>query len=181
MLGLILETTAEKLLLAITKKHQIVSSQFEKGGKDLSKHLFPLLKNLLNEADLKIESLDYLAIGVGPGSYIGMRTGATIGNILSFTHNLPLISFYSSLAFIPSQLDGTFVYVGDAKMGESFVLRAAVKEGNILSIEPPKITKSPPPSTASKEPNLEPLTRYVYKQALYREKTALSLAYLREF
>lgn len=51
------------------------------------------IKEALAEANLKVSDLNYIAISSGPGSYTGLRIGASAAKALAYSLNKPLISF----------------------------------------------------------------------------------------
>lgn len=102
------------------------------GAKNLSSTLFPAL-----EAFCEVKDLIYIAIGVGPGSYMGIRTGATIAKTLSFALGIPLIEFASPIAFLPEGKEGSFAFIGDAKMGELYLLTGVARNSEIQDLSPP--------------------------------------------
>lgn len=127
MYGLIIDTSRDPAILGLALNDKIEKIVLVEGSKNLSAKLFPALQSFC-----KIKDLDYIAIGVGPGSYMGIRTGATIAKTLAFASNLPLIEFSSPLAFIPYQ-SGAFAFVGDAKMGQLYVLTGNTEDRSITS------------------------------------------------
>lgn len=132
MKGLLLDTSYPSALLGLANEGTLLCCQVLDGGKNLSSSLFPALAPLLDD-------LSYIAIGVGPGSYMGVRTGATIAKTLAFAKNLPLIEFSSLLVAIPEEISEPFVFVGDAKMGEHFLIEGTVREGQIIDLFAPKL------------------------------------------
>ncbi len=117
MKGLIIDTSRDPAILGLIQGGIVEKMVLIEGAKNLSATLFPAL-----ETFCKIKDLDYIAVGVGPGSYMGIRTGATIAKTLAFAANLPLIEFVSPLAFLPKNQAGSFAFIGDAKMGQLYVL-----------------------------------------------------------
>jgi tRNA threonylcarbamoyl adenosine modification protein YeaZ len=53
--------------------------------------LFPELSSLLAEARLDIDDIRCVAVGIGPGSYTGMRIGITFAKTLGHAKDLPLV------------------------------------------------------------------------------------------
>lgn len=162
--------------------------------KHLSARLFSSLKTLLASE----EAIDSIAAGIGPGSFVGTRTGLILAKSLSFAWDLPLLSFYSPLAFIPRQGLESFAYVGDAKMGRLFVLEAQENEP-YEDISPPRlmaleelspllakkslILSDKPLGLGESVPSLslEPLAQHVHKEFLKegaRHPTQLPMAYI---
>lgn len=129
MKALILETSGPLAWVARTDGKEILEYIELPGAQGLSSRLHPALEKLM-----KGHPIDLIAAGVGPGSYAGSRTAATIAKSLSFALGKPLISFPSPLAFIPPGKLGRFAYIADAKMGQIAVFYGEV--GERTSLEP---------------------------------------------
>lgn len=128
MFGLIIDTSRDPAILGLVKGAQVEKIALIDGAKNLSAKLFPKLQSFC-----KIKDLNYIAIGIGPGSYMGIRTGATIAKTLAYASSLPLIEFSSPLAFLPPERYGEFAFVGDAKMGQLYVLTGNTQDRSISS------------------------------------------------
>ncbi|MBB72792.1 MAG: tRNA (adenosine(37)-N6)-threonylcarbamoyltransferase complex dimerization subunit type 1 TsaB [Legionellales bacterium] len=59
--------------------------------------LLAQINALLEQAGLILSALDGIALAIGPGSFTGLRIGASVVQALSFAHNIPTIGI-SSLA-----------------------------------------------------------------------------------
>jgi tRNA threonylcarbamoyladenosine biosynthesis protein TsaB len=87
--------------------------------------LLPMIRSLLADANLQVGELDALVIGNGPGSFIGMRIGASVVQGLAFAAGLNIIPI-SSLAAIAAEVfsnhAGTHVAVTqDARMQQVYL------------------------------------------------------------
>lgn len=111
MITLIIETSGPVAWIARCEGEKILDFTTLAGGHSLSARLHPALEQFVKKP------FNAIAIGVGPGSYAGSRTAATIGKTLSYALDKPLIPFPSPLGFLPSR-PGRFAYLADAKMGE---------------------------------------------------------------
>lgn len=56
----------------------------------LSRELFVRLQETLDAAQLSLDDLDALAVGIGPGSWTGLRIGLTVMKTLAQTRELPI-------------------------------------------------------------------------------------------
>jgi tRNA threonylcarbamoyladenosine biosynthesis protein TsaB len=57
--------------------------------------LVPSIGNLLREANLRVMDLGVVAVGLGPGSYTGLRIGLTAARVLAYTAGAVLLGFDS--------------------------------------------------------------------------------------
>lgn len=150
-----------------------------------SSTLFPALKEFCD-----LHSLTAIAVGVGPGSYMGIRTTATIGKSLSYALKLPLIEFPSPLCFLP-KAEGAYTIIGDAKMGQLYTMRFSVSRERIEVLSGPSLILKEnfnieSPYTidlrVSKTPNLDWVCPYVHTQFIQGnilDQNKLKLSYLR--
>ncbi len=87
-----------------------------------SEKLMPLIEELMNELELKIQDIDVIAVSEGPGSYTGLRIGAAIAKSLSFAAKIPVagVPTTKSLAGNIFDSDKLIVPVMDAKAGRIY-------------------------------------------------------------
>lgn len=79
-----------------------VISRFEVAPQQHSQKLLPFVDELLSEAGIKLNDLDGLCFGQGPGSFTGVRIGVAITQGLAFGADLPVVGV-SSLATMAQQ------------------------------------------------------------------------------
>ncbi len=120
MYSLIIDTTTERGILAIAKDVVIIKEISLPFGLQNSKFALPLLRDALTQ--LKITPSDFTEVicGVGPGSYTGIRVGASIALSFSFAQEIKLIGVSSLQAYEPQE-EGAFISVIDAKMGGAYI------------------------------------------------------------
>ena len=87
--------------------------------------LMPMIRTMLDDAGLKVSDLDALVLGNGPGSFIGMRIGASVVQGLAFAAGLNIVPI-SSLAAVAAEVfrhrDETHVVVAqDARMKQVYL------------------------------------------------------------
>jgi tRNA threonylcarbamoyladenosine biosynthesis protein TsaB len=108
--------------------------------------LMPMLKRLLGAADCRLAELDAIVLGNGPGSFIGMRIGASVAQGLAQGSNVPLVPV-SSLAAVAMEcfeLDASVnvLVAQDARMNEVYLEGYAADESGMpipvseLSLQP---------------------------------------------
>ena len=87
--------------------------------------LLPMITELLAEGGISIGDLDAIVLGNGPGSFIGMRIGASVVQGLCFAGGLPVVPV-SSLAAIATEAFADYthdnvVVAQDARMNEIYL------------------------------------------------------------
>ena len=65
--------------------------------------LMPMIKSLLDDAGINVADLDALVLGNGPGSFIGMRIGASVVQGLAYAAKLKIVPI-SSLACVAADV-----------------------------------------------------------------------------
>lgn len=61
------------------------------GGKQASAALIPTLLQLLAQAELQMTDLQAIAVGIGPGSFTGLRTACAVAQGLAFANKIPVL------------------------------------------------------------------------------------------
>jgi len=89
-----------------------------------SRSVFEWAKELLIEANLRLDQLDCIAFGSGPGSFTGVRVAVALGQALAYASGLPLcpVSTLAALAadtIRSTNADGVACCL-DARIGEVY-------------------------------------------------------------
>ena len=86
------------------------------------RNLVPSIRALLGEAGLSADEVDLFAVGLGPGSYTGLRIGLTAAKVLAYAFDRPLVGLDSLEAIArnaPAEALRVAV-VADAQRGELY-------------------------------------------------------------
>lgn len=82
--------------------------------------LMPAVAEVMDASGVDWRELEAIAVGVGPGSFTGLRIGVTTARALAHAHDLPLRPV-SSLAALAAGIEDQYrLAVIDAKRGEVF-------------------------------------------------------------
>ncbi|MDX2039052.1 MAG: tRNA (adenosine(37)-N6)-threonylcarbamoyltransferase complex dimerization subunit type 1 TsaB [Isosphaeraceae bacterium] len=86
--------------------------------------LVPAIRDLLADAGLSLADLGAIAVGIGPGSYTGIRIGLTAAKVLAHVAGIPLLALDSleAMAHSAAPPAGTrrLVVAVDAQRGEVY-------------------------------------------------------------
>jgi len=88
---LFLETATEVCSVALSKKNKIVASICSNKDNSHAENLFSYIDEVLFKSQCKISEMDGIVFGVGPGSYTGLRIGASAAKGICYALNIPLI------------------------------------------------------------------------------------------
>jgi tRNA threonylcarbamoyladenosine biosynthesis protein TsaB len=72
---------------------EIGGVRFEKSSESRvmkSQMILPLIEEILHEHNLRIADVTEIEVALGPGSYTGLRVGATVANALAYLLDIPV-------------------------------------------------------------------------------------------
>src|SRR5438128_1676724 len=81
----------KKIEVALKKDGEVVSSKFAENDFG-SQVLLNLITDILKENKLEFSDLKGIEIEKGPGSYTGLKVGASVANALGFSLGIPVNS-----------------------------------------------------------------------------------------
>lgn len=87
-----IETATEVCSAALTKGEQILCLREDNNGQSHSHNLLPFIDSLLKQADCPAAALQAVAVSIGPGSYTGLRIGASTAKGMAYALNIPVIT-----------------------------------------------------------------------------------------
>jgi tRNA threonylcarbamoyladenosine biosynthesis protein TsaB len=97
-----------------------------------AEQLLPLVRDALTRAGVRLDELARIAVGIGPGSFTGVRIGLATAKGLAVATGLPLYGVTSLDALAASAwgvADGLLVTALDARRGEIFAAAWDVRDG----------------------------------------------------
>ena len=127
---IILDTSKKEGFVALAKKGQLLICK-----NLVSKEFLPHATQLIQKSK---KSLDAIAVGIGPGSYTGTRAGVTFAKTLAFAKQIPVMGFYSPLAYLPEG-EGPFASTIPGKRGDTSLLAGKKTESTIIEHSPPRM------------------------------------------
>ena len=140
---LAVEFSSELRSVALVEKlpdgtSRVRGSALEKGGRNA--HAFDLVELALQEAKMEREEIDCIAVGIGPGSYTGIRAAIALAQDGHLGHELKLVGI-SSVECLAAQtfadgIRGRASFIVDAQRNEFYLATYEMGENGFSEIEP---------------------------------------------
>jgi tRNA threonylcarbamoyladenosine biosynthesis protein TsaB len=118
---LVIDTSTDRTTAGLWVRGAIQVGPKGPGGKH-GRDLLPRIRELLSEGGLTAGDLDLVAVGLGPGSYTGLRIGLTAARVLAYAAGAGLIGF-DSLEGMARAAPGHAMHVhvvADAQRGDVY-------------------------------------------------------------
>jgi tRNA threonylcarbamoyladenosine biosynthesis protein TsaB len=97
MKTMILDTSSAILYLSFYDGDNKIYEVVAPGKNNHSENLIKYIDEGLKELNLEVKDFERIIVGIGPGSYTGLRVSLTVAKTFSWTNNIPL--------YIASSLD----------------------------------------------------------------------------
>jgi len=96
--------------------------------------IVPAISFIMDSAHLRIEDVDGFAVGIGPGSWTGIRVGLTVGKMLAYTCSKPIcgVSSLDALAYCGRNLSGHVCTIVDAGRGMIYAALYQAAGGKVI-------------------------------------------------
>ncbi len=117
------DTSTERAAIAVSTRQGTVLVAATESGRRHGRDLIPHLAVLLAEARMDATALEMVGIGLGPGSYTGLRVGVMAAKTLAYVSGAALVGI-DSLAVVARNApeESTRISViGDAQRGDLYV------------------------------------------------------------
>lgn len=119
-----IETSTVRGSVALVENGQLVARQEHTEANAHAERLLPLIDAAMKAAGWEASGLQRIGVGLGPGSFTGVRVGLALAQGLALGLQIPLVgvcSLRAMAAAVPPGLPGLRVACLDARRGEVFV------------------------------------------------------------
>jgi tRNA threonylcarbamoyladenosine biosynthesis protein TsaB len=129
---LALETASSVCTVAVVDGGHVIAEVSLQVPRAHSTRLMPLIAQMIEESGIAKTDLDGIAVGIGPGSFTGLRIGLATAKGLALALGKPCagVSTLKAMAFGTGAQIGLAVPMLDAKRGEVFTAVYAVGDNN---------------------------------------------------
>lgn len=134
MLCLGIETSSRRGSVALVRDETLLARAEHDQPNSHAEQLRPLLARVLDEAKLDKGAIERVAVGIGPGSFTGLRVGIAFAQGIALGLGIPCVGVGSlrAMAWGLEKREGTRVTLLDARRDEVFVA-AYADDGHELS------------------------------------------------
>jgi tRNA threonylcarbamoyl adenosine modification protein YeaZ len=187
MISLVMDTATDHGVVGLFSQGTLIGKKEFAAAFNNSKQLLPAVDELIGSCGVKLSDLTYVAAGMGPGSYTGIRVTAALAKGICFALHIPLVAVSSLKGFIPkSSYQGAFLAAIDAKIGGVYCLAGHMTDGvvsfdtqeELLSVE--EFSKKLTADTLLITPSIAPLRARMEIQSPFIEQ-APSIEWLGKF
>jgi tRNA threonylcarbamoyladenosine biosynthesis protein TsaB len=120
---LALDTSSPRAALALGRSDGAVFAATTEPSQRHGRALVPAVRDLLGQAEVTLADLGGIAVGLGPGSFTGLRIGLTAAKTFAYALGTPLVGFDSLEAIARSlpDVELRIAVIADAQRGDFFV------------------------------------------------------------
>jgi tRNA threonylcarbamoyladenosine biosynthesis protein TsaB len=133
---LAIETSGPRGSIALLEQDKVLVSLEHAQPNAHAEQILPLVQQALASAGIAASSLDRIAVGLGPGSFTGLRVGIALAEGLALGLDIPLVgvaSLRAMAAAAPESRAGVRLPILDAGRGEVFAAAYAADHGERLA------------------------------------------------
>ena len=130
MYQLLLDSANKLLVVGLAEDGKVIDQTIYEAWQRQSEMMVPEIENIMKRNNIAKEDFDAIVVGIGPGSYTGIRIALTIAKTMAYALNIPMYAT-SSLSLFKDEKEPT-ICVLNARSGRSYV---GVYEGDKVLLE----------------------------------------------
>lgn len=131
MYSLILDSATKILYIALVNDGNLLYENYINGKNDHAKNIVSKIDEALKLNDITTDDLDEVIVGVGPGSYTGVRMAVTVAKMLATFKSIKLYKI-STLKLMASGYKCKVLALIDARRNNSFATIIDIENNNYI-------------------------------------------------
>lgn len=137
MLILAIDTSSSTATTALTQDGRLLAEYIQSSGKEHSKRLMLMVDELLSSCNKKPEDIDLYACAAGPGSFTGLRIGASVIKAMAQVFDKPVagVPTLDALAYNLYNFNGFVCPMIDAQRGAVYSALYKWEKGKLIKLE----------------------------------------------
>ena len=137
-----IDTSTRRFCLGVKNSSDYFDRSVNKST-DHAKDIFKRIDDVLKLANTSIEELDFLAVGIGPGRFSGLRVSISAIKSISYVLNKPIIAI-SSLEIIAREMmekndKENVILIEDAGRGNLYIGSYALKNHEFIKLSDDRV------------------------------------------
>lgn len=141
---LAIDTATDRASVAAGGVNAVPAQESIVGARRHAAQILPMVEACLSRAGAGVQSLDGILLADGPGSFTGLRVGASVAKALARIRPVPVWIAPSLLvcaAGVGAGPGETVVAASDALRGDLFVAAYRFEGGGIVTVMPPTVRR----------------------------------------
>ena len=140
-----IDTSTRRFCLGVKNSSNYFDRSVNKST-DHAKDIFKRIDDVLKLANTSIEELDFLAVGIGPGRFSGLRVSISAIKSISYVLNKPIIAI-SSLEIIAREMmekndKEKVILIEDAGRGNLYIGSYALKNDEFIKLSDDRVANT---------------------------------------
>ncbi len=119
MKSLLIDVSTLVMYVGIAKNDTLMDHSIRIAKRDHAKYMVDRVQQTIKRNKLTLDEVDQIIVGVGPGSYTGIRIAVMVAKMLGYAKDIPVYTV-SSLYFMTSGYQGKVAALIDARRGYVF-------------------------------------------------------------
>ena len=137
-----IDTSTRRFCLGVKNSSNYFDRSVNKST-DHAKEIFKRIDDVLKLANTSIEELDFLAVGIGPGRFSGLRVSISAIKSISYVLNIPIVAI-SSLEIIAREMmekndKENVILIEDAGRGNLYIGSYALKNHEFIKLSDDRV------------------------------------------
>jgi tRNA threonylcarbamoyladenosine biosynthesis protein TsaB len=129
---LAIDTSGDHSVIAVTVEGELRVERHVRARSRQGETLLPAIERALELAELTIAEIDLIGVGLGPGSFTGVRIGVATAKGLALARQTPIVGVRTSRVIARGLFGRLRVPVIDAHKGEVFVAMYEARDDGTL-------------------------------------------------
>jgi len=88
---LAIDTSTNTASLSLVQDSEVLAELTWRCGQNHTAQLLPQLSHLLNQTEVNLQSINYIVVARGPGSFNGLRVGISTAKGIAFSLGIPIV------------------------------------------------------------------------------------------
>ena len=137
-----IDTSTRRFCLGVKNSNDYFDMSVNKST-DHAKEIFKRIDDVLKLANTSMEELDFLAVGIGPGRFSGLRVSISAIKSISYVLSIPIIAI-SSLEIIAREImekndKENVILIEDAGRGNLYIGSYALKNHEFIKLSDDRV------------------------------------------